>query len=629
LSKTYTASDIEALEGLEPVRLRPGMYIGGTGKTGLHHLIWEILDNSVDEALGGHADRIIINVEETSAEVMDNGRGIPFGKHKKTGKPAVELILTALHAGGKFGGEAYKTAGGLHGVGSSVVNALASSLDVTIWRGGQEYNQSFAEGNAAKPSRLKKAPKSKHGTRIKFTPDTQIFGDQEFDLELVRERVRSKAYLTPGVAFVLNGEEFCYEGGLSDLIEDYLSTEKLSAVTQQLVIKDENLHLALAWTSDSRSMDDLSQSFANGIPTQDGGTHLTGLKTAVVDAVREYGKDHKLFPRKPTVSPDDIREGVVAGLHVLVQEPQFQGQTKGRLNNPEVRGEVYRRTRGALDKWLLSDRKQGERLIQRIVDAARARAAARAAVNQVRRKSVTTKLRLPGKLADCAEQDPGKCELFLVEGDSAGGSAKQGRNRRTQAILPLRGKVLNAVQAGPKKATANKELQNVIDALGCGVGPSFDIAGLRYDKIILLMDADVDGHHICTLMLAFFHTVMPQLIAAEKVYIGQPPLYRVCAGAKNFWAADDRELEKFMGTLRKKQRASAQVSYFKGLGEMPPAQLYETTMDPRTRKLLKVVIPDGMEVHTSATMHDLMGSDPSMRASMLMNYRPREGEVPV
>jgi DNA gyrase subunit B len=628
--KTYTASDIEVLEGLEAVRHMPSMYIGGIGKDGFHHLIWEILDNAVDEAINGHATRVDIDVAESTATIQDDGRGIPFDKHKKTGKPAVELILTTLHAGGKFGGDAYKTTGGLHGVGSSVVNALSSGMDITIWKGGQEYNQSFAAGNAGKPARLKKAAQSKHGTRIAFTPDPEIFGDQQFDLKVVRERVRSKAYLTPGVIFRLNGEEFCYAGGLADLVENYLQDEKLETVTPRLLtVVSESLHLALSWTTDSRSVDELSQTFTNGIPTRDGGTHFTGLKSAVVDAVREYGKAMKLFPKRLNISPDDIREGLVAGLHILVANPQFQGQTKDRLNNPEVRGEVYRAARIALDAWLLADKVQAEQLVRRIVDAARARAAAKAAVSQVKRKSATTKLRLPGKLADCSEEDPSKSELFLVEGDSAGGSAKQGRNRRTQAILPLRGKVLNSVQAGPKRATSNAELQNVIDALGCGVGASFDISGLRYDKVILLMDADVDGHHICTLMLAFFHTVMPQIITAGHLYIAQPPLFRIRAGSKDFWAAGDRELEKFMRTLTPAQEKRAEVSYFKGLGEMPPKMLFETTMNPQTRKLLRVEVPDGLEVQTAAVMHDLLGSDASMRAEMLLNYQPHEGEISV
>ena len=625
---TYDASAIELLEGLEPVRKRPGMFIGGTGKHGLHHLIWEVLDNSVDEALGGHAKLIEITVEGDRCSVKDDGRGIPYEKHPKHKKPTVELILTTLHAGGKFGKGAYKTAGGLHGVGSSVVNALASELTVTVWRGGKRYVQQFSRGKPSRPKPLAKAPKSRTGTLIEFVPDTEIFGDVEFDLEVVRERVRSKAYLTPGVRFVLNEEEFCFEGGLADLVADRV--EGLDVVTESpFVLRTDSLQAALTWTSETRSVDDLVETFANGIPTRDGGTHFTGLKTAVVDAVHGYMKENKLFPKRPSVTPDDIREGLFGALHIFVEEPQFQGQTKDRLNNPEARSEVHGKVRRELKAWLMEHRRQSEHLARRIVDAARARTAARAAAKSVQRKSYTTKVRLPGKLADCSEQDPAKTELFLVEGDSAGGSAKQGRNRQTQAVLALRGKVLNAMQAGPKKATSNKELLDVIDALGCGVGKDFDLEGLRYDKVILLMDADVDGHHISTLMLAFFYVVMPGLIDAGKIYLAQPPLYRVRAGATDFWARSDRELEDFLEGLPERKRAAAEVSYFKGLGEMPPKQLFDTTMDPKTRSLLRVTIPDGLEVQTSAMLNDLMGKDSEQRAAHILNYSPREGDVSV
>jgi DNA gyrase subunit B len=626
---SYTASDIDVLEGLEAVRKRPGMYVGGTGAAGFHHLIWEILDNSVDEAIGGHASRITVDVGEETVTVEDDGRGIPFDPHPKHKKPAVEVILTTLHSGGKFGGGAYKTAGGLHGVGSSVVNALSSRLDVVIWREGVEYAQSYSRGVAAKPVKSK-VSKAKHGTRISFVPDMKIFGKQDFDIEKIRERVRTKAYLTPGVVFVLNGEELCFRGGLEDLVVDCLEKEKLQTVTPKpFTLVLDTMQVSLSWTTGPQSMEECSQYFANGIPTEDGGTHLKGLRAAVVAAVRDFAKTSKLFPKKPAVTPEDIREGLVAAIHVFVEDPQFQGQTKDRLNNPEVEGEVYRAVKPEMERWLLREREQSATLIQRIIDAARARTAARAASNQVLRKSPIAKLRLPGKLADCSSQDPSRCELFLVEGDSAGGSAKQGRDRRTQAILPLRGKVLNAVMAGPKKATANLELQNVIDALGCGVGSAFDLNALRYDRVILLMDADVDGHHICCLMLAFFHTVMPQLIMAGKVFIAQPPLFRVRAGSQNFWAGSEAELSKFLGTLSKKEQVSAEVSYFKGLGEMPPKLLYETTMDPRSRQLLRIEIPDGREVETAAMMNDLLGGDASMRAEMLQNFVPDERGVSV
>jgi DNA gyrase/topoisomerase IV subunit B len=615
----YDASSIEVLEGLDPVRKRPGMYVGGTGKDGFHHLLWEIVDNSVDEAIAGHATEVEIELDSTatSATVTDNGRGIPFDMHK-SGRPAVEVILTTLHSGGKFGGGAYKNAGGLHGVGSSVVNALSSSLQITIGRGEQTYTQVYRRGipSVAKIARTGRA--TRRGTKTTFTPDVQIFGEQVFDRALVRERVKVKAYLNPGVRFLLAGEEFCFKGGLSDMLTERLVDEKLTSVTEfPFLLTLANLHVALTWTTDHRQMDETLQAFANGIPTRDGGTHVAGLKTVVAATVRDFMEERGLLPRKPAVEAEDVREGLIGAIHVLVENPQFQGQTKDRLNNPEVQGFVAGEVRRALGVWLQTNHKQSERLAARVVEAARARTAARDAVYDVRRKSPVRAITLPGKLADCSSSSVAETELFVVEGDSAGGSAKQGRNRDVQAVLPLRGKVLNVMEVPLQKMESNQEISNLIQALGCGIGNDFDLSKLRYGKVLLMVDADVDGHHISTLLLTFFFRAMPQLIRAGKLFLACPPLYRINAGSASFWAINDEERDVYLASLPRGMRGTAQVSYFKGLGEMPAAMLYATTMDPSTRRLLRVTIPEGEELLAATTLQDLMGSDVRMRLAYI------------
>jgi DNA gyrase/topoisomerase IV subunit B len=535
----------------------------------------------------------------------------------------VEVIFTTLHAGGKFGGGGYKVSGGLHGVGSSVVCALSSHLRVQVHRDGEQYEQEFERGEPRRP-KITKVNKVWHGTKITYSPDREVFGEQDFDLDLVRARIRAKAYLTPGVTFVLNEKEFCYRGGLADLIASRMVDEQLTPVTEfPLVIAQRTLQVALTWTTDPRTADELVEGFANGIPTPDGGTHILGLKTTVSEVIRDYIRERGLAPKRPQIEAEDVREGLVGAIHVLVENPQFQGQTKDRLNNPEVRAAVSSEVRKALSDWLLRNHAQTQRLVERVVDAARARTASRAAVGEVRRKSVVTKSVLPGKLADCSSEVPELTELFIVEGDSAGGSAKQGRDRKIQAILPVRGKVLNTMEVSWKKLGANQQLADVIDALGCGVGPEFDITRLRYGKVILLMDADSDGHHIAALLLAFFYKAMPGLIHAGKVFLACPPLYRIEVGQETVWARDDTEKAALLAGLPKKLREAAQVSYFKGLGEMPPEMLFSTTMNPRTRQLLRVEIPDGAELATAAMLHDLLGSDVEKRLLHIQNADPR------
>lgn len=617
---SYDADSIDVLEGLEAVRERPGMYIGSTDEVGFHHLLWEILDNAIDEAMNGHADVISVEVDpKTSmATVIDNGRGIPFDMHPKAKRPAAEVIFTTLHAGGKFGSGAYKNAGGLHGVGSSVVNALSSELHIEIYRDDKRYTQTFKRGKALKPKTMR-GRKGAHGTRIDFVPDAKIFGVQNFDLDLIRQRIKTKAYLTPGVTLKFNGDSYCFEGGLLDFLAEQLETEDLSLVTDfPFHIDDGEIQVALTWTDDPRSMGDLVASFANGIPTRDGGTHLKGLKAGVSEAVRVWMQENKLWPKKPSVEAQDIREGVCGAIHVLVEDPQFQGQTKDRLNNPEVQKTVRSAVYSAISDWLIQNSQQAKTLAQRIIEAARARTAARAARVQVRRKSITRRVTLPGKLADCSLSDVEKTELFVVEGDSAGGSAKQGRDRSCQAILPLRGKVINAVRESPARVAKNQEIKDLVEAIGTGMGSAFDLQGLRYGKIILLMDADVDGHHISTLLLAFFYQHMRPLIDEGRVFLAQPPLYRVVAGKHTAWISSDDELESFLGKLSQRQRAVAEISYFKGLGEMPPKTLYETTMDPESRRLLRVRIPVGKEVEAAVVLNDLMGKDTEKRLPYML-----------
>ena len=634
----YSGSDIQVLEGLEPVRKRPGMYIGGTGADGYHHLLWEIVDNSVDEAMNGHATtiQVTLHADGRSATVSDNGRGIPVDIHPKVKRPTLEVILCTLHAGGKFDNKAYSASGGLHGVGSSVVNALSEELVATVKRGGTEYRMAFRRGKVR--GGLDKVGEARGtGTTIKFRPDTEVFGDLTFESDRVRERLEVVSYIHRGLRIVLKdemsgtSEEFKHDGGIRDWA---LTLSKRNArnalVPEPFYVQKQNgvrIELALLWTDGTR---ELFASYANGIPTGMGGTHEQGSRDAVTRAVRTYIDTHELQPRGLVLTAEDIREGIVCVTSVFLAEPQFQGQTKDKLNNPEMRGIVEGAIRGALEQFLNSNRTIADLVVNRVIQAARARLASRSAEEQVRRKSpVNNRLNLPGKLADCSSNDPSDSELFIVEDDSAGGSAKQGRDRENQAILPLRGKVLNTEQASLKKLLENKELSDIVSALGCGIGKDFTKDRLRYHRIVLLMDADVDGHHIATLLLTFFYRYMPELIAGGYLYIAQPPLYRIEVGHTTHWAGDDREKERILGRLSAGQRDKAEISRFKGLGEMPPKVLYDTTLDPKKRRLLRVTVPDGQAVATDQLIADLMGKDAAPRYQAIMDAGPEIDDLDV
>jgi DNA gyrase subunit B len=625
----YSTIDLEVLEGLEPVRKRPAMYIGGTDARGYHHLLWEILDNAVDEAINGYADHIevVLDADHKGVTVTDNGRGIPLDVHPKYKKTGLEIVLTMLHAGGKFEGKNYRVSGGLHGVGASVVNALSETLTATVRRNGEEFEQTFARG-AATGKLQKKGATRKRGTTIHFRPDPQIFGPSaRFDLALIKERLEAKSYLHRGLRVSLRDEkskqswEFHHPGGIVEYLGKLVAEKGVKPIQPQPFTLDRDddprLELALLWTD---SADETILTYANGIPTGHGGTHEQGLKAALHKAIRGFMAAKKIEPKGVTIIAEDIREGVVALLSVYVPDPQFQGQTKDRLNNPEVAAQVEGAVRTALEQWLLQNSSVAENIVARIVLAARAREASRAASQQVTRKTaVSHRLNLPGKLSDCASTDPSVCELFLVEGDSAGGSAKAGRDRKTQAVLPLRGKVLNAERAGIAAVMNNKELQDIVSALGCGIGKDFDPAKLRYGKIFLLMDADSDGHHIATLLLTFFYRMLPGLLRGGHVYIAQPPLYRIDAGKETHWALDDAEKNRILRDLPR--NIKPKISRFKGLGEMNAEQLKVTTLDPQKRRALRVVIDD--ELETDRVLNELMGRDASQRFKFIMEHAPK------
>jgi DNA gyrase subunit B/topoisomerase-4 subunit B len=634
MSSTYTAKDITVLEGLEPVRKRPGMYIGGVGTAGLHHLAWEVLDNAIDEAMNGHASNIAVTLhaEGTSLTVTDDGRGIPVDKHPKTGKSALEVIFTVLHAGGKFEQGNYKTAGGLHGVGASVVNALSKDLVATVKRDGTQWEQRFRQGVPQGPIK-KIGPARGTGTTVFFHPDPTIFPKIEFDAALIQERLEVASYIHRGLKITFLDEatgtrtQYSHDNGLLDYLKKLVAQRQARPVhdTGFVLARDNDfrIDLALQWTE---STDEHVKSYVNGIPTGSGGTHENGLRAGIGKAIRNYIDTHNLSPKGVTLTAEDLREGLVAVLSVFVQEPQFQGQTKDRLNNPEILAAVDAQVRPALEHWLNSKQSVAEQIVARAVLAARAREASRAAQQEVVRKSATSaRLTLPGKLSDCSMSTPGATEIFIVEGDSAGGSAKQGRDRTRQAILPLRGKVLNAENASMAKVLENKELADLVTALGCGIGKAFDITRLRYGKVIILADADSDGHHIATLLLTFIYRHMPRLIEHKHVYLAQPPLYRIDVGKETFWALDEAQKAAILSS--KTGRAKPEITRFKGLGEMMPKVLWETTLNPKTRRLLRVDVTDPLV--TDRVINELMGKDASARFRFIMEHAEDASELDV
>ncbi|HEY2899152.1 MAG TPA: DNA topoisomerase IV subunit B [Polyangia bacterium] len=624
-SASYTSEHITVLEGLEPVRRRPGMYIGGTDTKGYHHLLWEIVDNSVDEVINGFASHIHVTLhkDKQSATVTDDGRGIPVDVKKEFKKSALELVLTTLHAGGKFSSAQYQFSGGLHGVGSSVVNALSEKLVATVKRDGAEWEQTYERGKAT--SKLRKVGGARgSGTSILFRPDPQIFGKQEFSTETIRFRLDAKAFLHKGLKITYKDEAagtsevFEHAGGIADFLTKVVVDRGKAPTAPQVFYFERTvdsgfrMECALQWTE---SHEETIRSYVNAIPTTQGGTHEQGFRAAVVKAVRSFIEAANLAPKGVTLTAEDIREGLVGVLSVYMQEPQFQGQTKERLGSPEAQNQVDGVVRPALETFLLENRTAGAAIVERIALAAKAREASRAASQAVSRKTaVSHRLNLPGKLADCSSTDPARSELFIVEGDSAGGSAKQGRERKTQAILPLRGKVLNAEQASLQKVLSNKELQDVVSALGCGVGDDFKGDRLRYHKIILLMDADSDGHHIATLLLTFFYRHLTPLVRDGFVFLAQPPLFRIDHGKETYWALDEADRARIVAELPK--NAKPEIMRFKGLGEMQPDELRRTTLDPATRRLLRVTVDDAVE--TDRVLGELMGKDVEARFKFIM-----------
>ena len=620
MSNEYGADQIQILEGLEAVRKRPGMYIGSTSGRGLHHLVYEIVDNSVDEALAGYCDTIQVFInKDNSITVIDNGRGIPVGINHKSGIPAVEVVFTILHAGGKFGGGGYKVSGGLHGVGASVVNALSDWLEVEIYQDGKIYKQRYEKGHVCYPLKVDgECPADKTGTKVSFKPDATIFQETTvYEFDVLKQRLREMAFLTKGLKIVLTdlrveeGEEpvvreFHYEGGIKEFVT-YLNKSKTPLYQDILYFEGtkNGVYVEVAMQHND-SYTESSYSFVNNINTPEGGTHLVGFRNALTKTFNDYARNNKLLKESETnLTGDDIREGLTAIVSVKIEDPQFEGQTKQKLGNTEARSAVDNIVSEQLTYFLEQNPTVAKLICEKSILAQRARDAARKARDLTRRKTALEGMSLPGKLADCSDKDPSNCEIYIVEGDSAGGSAKTARSRATQAILPLRGKILNVEKARLDKIYANAEIKAMITAFGTGIHEDFDISKLRYHKIIIMTDADVDGAHIATLLLTFIYRFMPELIKQGYVYMAQPPLYKLEKNKKVWYAYSDDELNAILAEVGRDQ--NNKIQRYKGLGEMDPEQLWETTMDPEKRILLRVTMNEEAESEIDLTFTTLMG----------------------
>jgi len=663
-SSSYNADQIQVLEGLEPVRMRPGMYIGGTGLDGLHHLIWEVVDNSIDEAMAGRCNEITVHLlSGNTVSVSDNGAGIPVEIHKQTKKSTLETVLTILHAGGKFGGGGYKVSGGLHGVGVSVVNALSSSLIAEVERDGGAFRQEYQRGKAKHATKRIGSSKN-HGTTITFTPDTEIFPEISFDTERILQRLRQQTYLTPGVRINFYDERepgkitrygFFFEGGIKSYVEHLNYGKEIKNNETFFVTKsqgDVSVEIALQYTD---AYTEHLLAFVNTIHTPEGGTHVAGFRQSLTRAINDYARKHSLLKEKDeNMTSDDVREGLTTVISVKIPNPQFEGQTKAKLGNPEVRGAVAEVMYDGFQAYMEEHPQDARAIIGKVVLAARARAAARAARETVLRKGVLDGFALPGKLADCSEKDPAKGEIFIVEGDSAGGSAKQGRDRKTQAILPLRGKILNVERARLDRMLTSEEIKILIIALGTGIGEEFELEKLRYHKVVIMTDADVDGSHIRTLLLTLFYRHFKPMIDAGYVYIAQPPLFKLSRGSEHRYAYSDEERDKILAEMAKKKAdkkkakeaaeqasenieskeegseevvvdlgaivntSGVNIQRYKGLGEMNPSQLWETTMDPSVRVMRRVTVEDADEANN--TFETLMGSEVAPRKKFILTH---------
>jgi DNA gyrase subunit B len=619
---SYEADQIQVLEGLEAVRKRPGMYIGSTSSKGLHHLVWEIVDNSIDEALAGYCDEINVIIEkDNSITVKDNGRGIPVGIQEKMGRPAVEVIMTVLHAGGKFGGGGYKVSGGLHGVGASVVNALSTFLEVYVHRDGQIHYQKYERGVPCEDLKVI-GETDRTGTTVHFKPDGEIFTETlEYDYDILANRLRELAFLNKGIKITIEDKrvedkrnEYYYEGGIKSYVE-HLNRSKEVIHEEPIYMEGEkdgiSVEIALQYND---SYTNNIYSFANNIHTYEGGTHEAGFKTALTRVINDYARKHNVFKESDAnLTGEDVREGLTAIISVKHPDPQFEGQTKTKLGNSEARTITDSVFAEQFEKFLLENPAVAKKIIDKGVMAARARLAAKKARELTRRKSALEISNLPGKLADCSSKDPSISELYVVEGDSAGGSAKQGRDRHFQAILPLRGKIINVEKARLDKILSNNEVRAIITALGTGIGEDFDITKARYHKVVIMTDADVDGAHIRTLLLTFFYRYMREIIEHGYIYIAQPPLYKISQGKRVEYAYNDRQLEEVLATFPENQKPN--IQRYKGLGEMNPEQLWETTMDPKTRTLLQVNLQDAIEA--DETFEILMGDKVEPRRNFI------------